>query len=67
MCETHSIIYHSLNVRYHEILKNFMIFRLHFAFSRILKSLKHVSLSCFQDKMFEISFDFVDKVSNLAK
>ena len=66
-CKTHSNFYHSLHIWYHEILTNLIIFKLHLHFLEFLNHLDTQSWSCFLVKMFEISFDFMEKVLNWAK
>ena len=64
LCETFTIFYHGLHVWYHEILTKLMIFRLHCFFLEFKNHSATRSWSCFLNKMFEISFYFLDKASH---
>ena len=64
LCEIFSIFYHNLNVWYHEILTNLMIFRLSLLFLEFKNHSATRSWSCFLNKIFEISFHFLTKASH---
>ena len=62
--ETCSIFYHSLHVWYHDILTNLIIFRLRLIFIEFKNNAAARSWSCFVKKMFDFSFQFLDKASH---
>ena len=59
--------YHSLNIWYHDILTNFMIFGLRLLFIEFKNNSTASSWSCFVNKMFEIGDLFLDTASHYTK
>jgi len=65
--ETFSIFYLDLNIWYHDILTNLVIFGLCFNFLEFKNHSTTRSWSCFPNNIFEISFHFLDKASNTTQ
>ena len=64
LCETFSIVFHSLYVWYQEILTNLVIFRLRLLFLEFKNHSTTRSWSCFRNKIFGISLQFQGKASH---
>ena len=62
-CSKHSqFFYHSLHIWYHELLTNFMIFKLRLDFIQLKHFSTAPSSSCFGNQMFEILSHFMVNV-----